>query len=378
MTDKMDSLTLKNTWYIVDNVKEIPSPALLIYPDRVEGNIRKMIAIAGNISMLRPHVKTHKMPEIVRLQMKQGIRKFKCATIAEAEMSAMAGSNDILLAMQPVGPNIERFFRLKQKFPETKFSCIVDSHEVVSELSQAATETHMQAGLWIDINNGMNRTGINPGKEAAKLFKLITGQSGLKPEGLHVYDGHIHDHNYSDRKKICDEAFKPVTEFYTDLMKIYNQPLSIVAGGTPTFPIHATRGGVETSPGTLLLWDYGYSSSFTDLEFLHSTVLLTRIISKPGNDLICLDLGHKAISSEMPQPRIKLLNADNYEIIGHNEEHMVVRTNKADSMKIGDVLYGIPVHICPTVDRFDTVTVIKEGKATGQWKVEARKRKITI
>jgi D-serine deaminase-like pyridoxal phosphate-dependent protein len=206
----------------------------------------------------------------------------------------------------------------------------------------------------------MNRTGIAPGKDAAMLFKLITDQPVLKAEGLHVYDGHIHEHDFSEREKVCNEAFKSVAELVDELRKINTRPLSIVAGGTPTFPIHATRKGVETSPGTVLLWDYGYSSSFTDLNFLHSAVLLTRIVSKPGKDLICIDLGHKAIGSEMPQPRVKFLDLDNYTIIGHNEEHMVIRTERAGNLKTGDVL-GIPYHIRPTVDRYDVVTVVRNG-----------------
>ena len=133
-------------------------------------------------------------------------------------------------------------------------------------------------------------------------------------------------------------------------------PVKIVAGGTPTFPIHALGKGVELSPGTLLLWDWGYSSSFPDLDFLHAAVLLMRIVSKPAKDLLCLDLGHKAIASEMPQPRVNLLGMPNYTIVSHNEEHMVIRTTKADNYRIGDPVYGIPWHICPTVDRHDTVT----------------------
>ncbi len=88
----------------------------------------------------------------------------------------------------------------------------------------------------------------------------------------------------------------------------------IVAGGSPTFPGHATREDVETSPGTILLWDYGYSSSFTDMDFMHAAVLFTRVVSKPAMDLICLDLGHKAVGSEMPQPRIMIPGIDDYTI----------------------------------------------------------------
>lgn len=378
MTNKMSSNPFsKNRWYIVNNVRDVSSPALLIYPDRIENNIRKIISIAGNADLLRPHVKTHKIPEIIRLQMKYGIHKFKCATIAEVEMVAACGADDILLAYQPVGPNLERFFNLKQGFPDTKISCIADSEEVIMQLSDKAKKTGSETHVWLDINNGMNRTGVDPGIAAVKLFKLIMDLPMLKAEGLHVYDGHIHEKDLSVRQKICNDAFAPVINLVNELRKLGDTPLSIVAGGTPTFPIHAIRSGVETSPGTLLLWDFGYSESFTDMEYLHAAVLLMRIISKPGRDLICIDLGHKAIASEMPQPRIKILGLDNYVIINHNEEHMVLRTLEAGDRKIGDVLYGIPYHICPTVDRYDSVTVVKDGKATEQWTVEARKRRIT-
>jgi D-serine deaminase-like pyridoxal phosphate-dependent protein len=114
------------------------------------------------------------------------------------------------------------------------------------------------------------------------------------------------------------------------------------------------------------------------MNFLHAAILLTRIISKPGKDLLCLDLGHKAVASEMPQPRIKILEIEKYAIVNHNEEHMVIRTSVADKYKTGDPLFVIPWHICPTVDRHDTVYVINDHKVTGQWNVEARKRKITI
>ncbi len=71
-------------WYEIKNIEEIDSPALVIYPDRILANIHEMIRVAGSPAKLQPHVKTYKMTEIVEMQMEQGIRKFKCATIAEA------------------------------------------------------------------------------------------------------------------------------------------------------------------------------------------------------------------------------------------------------------------------------------------------------
>ncbi|MEI6142581.1 MAG: D-TA family PLP-dependent enzyme [Mariniphaga sp.] len=373
-----NTLTPNHLWYVVDNVNEVNSPALLVFPDRIEHNIRKMVEIARGADLLRPHVKTHKMKEIINLQMKYGIYKFKCATISEAEMVAKCGARDILLAIQPVGPNLGRFFQLKQHFPNSKIACIADSQEVILQLSQMSCQTGLKTDIWLDVNNGMNRSGIVPGEEAVRLYRMILDLPMIGAEGLHVYDGHINEPDLSLRQKICDDSFMPVLSLVNELEKAGAGPIKIIAGGTPTFPIHALRLGVETSPGTTLLWDYGNSSAFQNMDFLHAAVLLMRVISKPSKDLICIDLGHKAVASEMAQPRVKILGIENYSIIMHSEEHMVIRTPEADNWKIGDPLYGIPWHICPTVDRFDSVSVVNGHQVTGEWFVEARKRKITF
>jgi D-serine deaminase-like pyridoxal phosphate-dependent protein len=369
---------LYSNWYQITNESEIPSPALLVYPDRIESNISKIIQIAGGADRLRPHVKTHKMPEIIRLQMNSGINKFKCATIAEAEMVARCGAPDILLAIQPVGPNLERFFKLKKEFKDLKISCIADNEEVIVQISDMARKTQLETGVWLDINNGMNRSGVMPGEKAARLYKRIMDSPMLVAEGLHVYDGHIHESDFNRRQEICQDAFAPVQALIAELKREGIEPVKVIAGGTPTFPIHAARKDSETSPGTLILWDWGYSTSFTDMSYLHAAVLLTRIISKPGKELLCIDLGHKAVASEMPQPRIKILGIEKYTIAGHNEEHMVIRTPLADKYKTGDVFYCVPYHICPTVDRYDTVYVVNKHTVTAIWNVEARKRIITF
>jgi D-serine deaminase-like pyridoxal phosphate-dependent protein len=97
---------------------------------------------------------------------------------------------------------------------------------------------------------------------------------------------------------------------------------------------------------------------FSRYGFLHAAVILTRIISKPAHNLICLDLGHKAIASEMPHPRLKILSLENYSVVNHSEEHMVICTDEAENFRVGDILYGIPYHICPTVDRFDVAVMV--------------------
>src|SRR6266480_1619336 len=113
---------MQRAWHLVENVDEVPSPALLIYPERVAENVRRMLAtLKGDVGRLRPHIKTHKLPELIALQLQQGITRFKCATIAEAEMLARAGAPDVLLGYQPVGPNVGRLAELIRKFPKTAF-----------------------------------------------------------------------------------------------------------------------------------------------------------------------------------------------------------------------------------------------------------------
>src|SRR5688572_6817086 len=109
-------------WHIVSNIADIPSPALLVYPDRIRENIRRAIAIVGDPSRLRPHIKTHKCGAVIRMHLDLDVTKFKCATIAEAEMAASAGARDVFLAAQLVGPNLRRFAALRRKFQEVEFS----------------------------------------------------------------------------------------------------------------------------------------------------------------------------------------------------------------------------------------------------------------
>ena len=254
--------TVAKAWFEPGHPDEILSPALLVYPLRVEENIRRMISLAGSADRLRPHVKTHKMSAIVRLKMKHHISKFKCSTLAEVEMAAQCGGSDILLAMQPAGPQISSYFLLQQRYPNSRISVIADHADVIRQLSDQAAFNRQVAGVWLDINNGMNRTGVKPGKKAIDLYRLICKMPQIEPRGLHVYDGHIHHQDPVERKKVTENGFAPVTVMVRTLGKEGLPVPAIVAGGTPTFPVYAAHPEVEASPGTLVLWDAGYSESF--------------------------------------------------------------------------------------------------------------------
>jgi D-serine deaminase-like pyridoxal phosphate-dependent protein len=264
-----------------------------------------------------------------------------------------------------------------KKYTECTFSCISDSRNIIEELSYKAVESGMDCRVWLDINAGMNRTGITAGQEAIELYKTISSLPGLIAEGLHVYDGHSRESDFELRKKLCDEDFRPVELMVEKLHDEGFTNIKIIAGGTPSFPVHALRRDVQLSPGTSLLWDWGYGIKFPDMGFIHAAAILTRVISKPGSDLLCIDLGHKAVASEMPHPRIVFPEISEFTVTVHSEEHMVIKTPAAAGYKTGDIIYCIPWHICPTTDRHDTVSVVSDGKVTAVWNVEARKRRIS-
>jgi D-threonine aldolase len=368
---------MKN-WYEIENVHELDSPALVVFPERVKENIRVLKEFIPDVTRLRPHVKTNKCAEVCQLMMDAGIRKFKTATIAEAEMLAMIGAPDVLMAYQPVGPRRFRLIQLIKKFPSTKFSCLIDNEVTAKELAAAAKEQGIVVNVFLDLNVGMNRTGIVPEK-ALPLFLFCQSLAGITPIGLHAYDGHNRDTDLGIRTTGADEGYARVEKLHKAILDQTGVSAIIVTSGNTTISIHAKRKNVECSPGTFIFWDYGYHKLFTEQHFVFAAVLVTRIISKPDAETICIDLGHKAVASENPlTQRIYFLNAPELQPVGHSEEHLILKAEKGNSYKVGDVLYGVPFHICPTVALHETLAVVENNNVIGSWNVVARKRKISV
>ena len=369
---------MSNAWMHVENEDEVPSPALLIFPDRVEENLRRMLTIAGSPDRLRPHIKTHKIPQIIALQVGLGIVKCKCATIAEAEMAAVSGAKDVLVAGQLVGPAVGRFLELSRAYPETQFSTIADDAAVILALSAAAVAAGRTIEALLDLDVGQHRTGVARGPVARDLYALIAKLPGLRAGGLHAYDGHLHQVNPVERAAASDAVAAEVFAFRSELQQLGLPVPRVVLGGTPTFPMHARRDDVECSPGTCVLWDAGYAAKIPDLDFLPAAVLLARVVSRPTPQRICLDLGHKAVASEMPHPRVVFPELPEARPVAHNEEHLVLETTRAAEFPVGSVLYGIPWHVCPTVALHDRVYVVRQGRVVAEWPVVARARKLNF
>src|SRR4051794_21029903 len=199
-----------NPLYTIRDASAVLSPGLLFYKPLIRQNIARAVEMAGRPDRLRPHVKTHKTREIVRMELEAGITKHKCATIAEAEMVAGCGAADVLLAYHLVGPNCERMARLVAAYPGCRFSVLVDHPIAARALSKAMQAAGQQVDVLLDVDVGQPRTGIPPGDEAAALYELVAHLPGLKPGGFHVYDGHNHQESLADRQAAVTALLEPV------------------------------------------------------------------------------------------------------------------------------------------------------------------------
>jgi D-threonine aldolase len=371
-----------NSVYAIDDTSAVLSPGLLFYKDLIQKNIECCLRVAGKAERLRPHVKTHKTREIVALQLAAGITKHKCATPAEAELLAGCGVPDVLLAYNLVGPNCARLARLLAAFPGTQFSVLADNVRGLEILSAASRDMDQTVDVLLDLDVGQHRTGVAAGPAAEELYARIERLPGLRPGGLHVYDGHNRQDNVADRRAAVKAQLEPVLQFRHRLEKSGLPVPRLVLGGTPTFPIHAAlqEPGVECSPGTFVLHDHGYGSQFADLSgFAPAALVLTRVVSRPTPHRLTLDLGTKSIASDPPAgKRCVLLNVPHYEPAIHNEEHFVIETPEAEQFALGDEVLAIPTHICPTCALHKWAYVVEGARVCGQWEIVGRDRMLTI
>jgi D-serine deaminase-like pyridoxal phosphate-dependent protein len=371
-----------NRAYLLSDPASVYSPGLLFYKDLIRRNIAEVLRIAGSPGRVRPHVKTHKTREIVRMEMEMGIVKQKCATLAEAEMVAGCGVEDVFLAYPIVGPNCARLGRLIQAYPKCRFSVTADHPAALRALSDTLSAAGQSVDVLLDVDCGQHRTGIAAGPEAVELYEQFAKLPGIRPGGFHVYDGHNHQENAGEREKAVKALLDPVLSLRERVEKKGLPVPRFVVGGTPTFPVFARLDlpGLECSPGTCILHDHGYGTHFPDMAgFTPAALLLTRVISRPLPNRLTLDLGYKAVASDPPAgQRCILLNVPDYKPVLQNEEHFVVETPAADKFAPGDVVYAMPTHICPTCALHRKAYVVENGRVTEQWEIIARDRVLTV
>jgi len=329
--------------------------------------------MAGTPERLRPHVKTHKCPQVVAMKLESGISKFKCSTPAEVKMLAQSGAKDILLAYQPVGPNVQILIDLIETFPDVHISCIIDSSRALADLASACSSKGITISVFIDIDVGMSRTGVKSLDSAVALAKEIRRTPGAVLMGIHAYDGHNTDFDPNTRKTLAQKAVAEIEQLQDRLTAEGIKTEEIVVGGTPMFPQYTGYKNLTLSPGTLFLHDSN-SAKYPDLPFEFGAMILSRVVSLPEKDVFTLDAGSKSLSMDHPD-RAVLLSMPDAQPGLISEEHSRYTCGEDVRPGLGEVMYLVPAHVCTAVHHFDKAYVIlDDGKLTDIWAITARGR----
>jgi len=368
---------MEQSGYKVKNPDGIETPALLVFPDRVEHNIRSIIELVGSPSRLMPHVKTHKSIDILKKQMASGITGFKCATLREAEMVAEGGGKDLLISYPMIqGKKIERLIGLKKKYPSLDLKATTDSFRHVDDLNEAASQAGVRIGVMLDLDVGMHRTGVAPGDEALKLYRHAYEKPDLEVRGIHAYDGHNSITDLKDREGEAKKCLNYVREMADMIRKAGLKVPSIVMGGSFTYYYFAREDGIKGSPGTWIYWDAGYTRMIPDMPFKPAALVLSQVIDQhPSQGTVTLDVGSKGISADLPlKDRLLILGYENAQPTRQNEEHTVIKID-GKRPAVGDYVLAVPGHVCSTVVKYPgALAVNKDGDVEKFYPHTARDR----
>ena len=241
-------------------------------------------------------------------------------------------------------------------------------------LGEKAMASGEQALVFIDVNAGMNRTGV-PIAGLSAFCKEAAAIPGVRIAGLHVYDGNRHEKDLAERLERVQETLLALSAAVGK-----DAAPMIIYGGSPSFPCYAQQlADAQHSffaPGTVYIYDIGYREQFPDLPYTPGAAVMARVVSHPAEGYFTLDAGYKAISAEQIVPGV-LLGVPPAKAAFQSEEHwtfVMEEGCEAERPAVGEVLYILPWHICPTTAMYDSVFVVSGGRLTDVWEVTARDR----
>ena len=360
--------------YKVAEPDDIETPAMLVFADQLDRNIKTVGELVGGSEHLFVHVKTHKSIDVTRKQLASGVAGFKCATLKELEMALDAGAQEAILSYPLVQKSkVLRFAALAQR--EAIVSAIASAPAHVQVLGAVAQERQQTLRVMIDLNVGMFRTGA-PLDAAIDLYRQVAEHPHLSPGGLHLYDGHETISEPQARQAAAEQHIRDAQRLKAALEGEGLAVPRVVGGGSFSSLYYARTEGMHGSPGTCVYWDAGYGSKMAELPFKWAALVLTQVIDRyPEHQTITTDLGTKAISDDGPLPsRAKLLQNTAAELLRQNEEHGVFSWSDSQP-EVGTYLLAVPWHVCPTTIRYPGVHVIDgRGQVADYYLHSARDR----
>lgn len=372
-----------NEHYRVPEIESVLTPALVIYPEIIESNIsRTLEPMQGEANRWRPHVKTAKLNYTLQKMVEHGIRSFKCATTLELLQACRNGAADVLLAYPVMGANARRAREIVDEFPKVRIGVLAENEEQVRQWRGSSVR------IFLDINPGMNRTGIEI-SEIKKILALIQDvhAKDLQFGGLHYYDGQFGGLDEADRTASAHAGYGRLVEVVNEIRRCGFDMPEVITAGTPTFPASLSYPGFRdreflhrVSPGTIVYCD---ATSLAQLSgaygYAPAAMVLTRVVSHPHAGIITCDAGHKSVSADAGVPTCVVMGHPELEPLSPSEEHLPMKVaNGREAPAVGEPLLLIPRHVCPTVNNFDCALLVRDGRIESVEKVSARGREIPL
>lgn len=362
--------------YDLAGVENVITPALVVYPDVIASNIKSTIRLLdGEPDRWRVHIKTAKLPYTLGMLMGLGLRNLKCATTLELQMACRAGAMDVLVAYPMMGANALRVREIAEQFPDRRISVLLED---AAQITQWKGST---VGIFIDINPGMNRTGIEQHREDKVISLVRTIEaSRLDFRGLHYYDGQYASINESDRSVAAHTGYDSLLELVSRIESHGIHVREVVTAGTPTLPCSLSyqrfRGAKfihRVSPGTVV---YGDATSLAQLPseygYAPAVLVLTRVVSHPCEGMATCDAGHKAVSADAGVPTCLVVGHPELMPLSPSEEHLPLRSETGQVPSLGEDLFLLPRHVCPTVNNFDSALIVRNGRLESLEQISAR------
>ena len=359
----------------------LPTPLLVLRMDRVRANLAQMNHLLGkDISRWQPHLKTTKMPVVWQLLLENGVRRFKCATIREAQVlldlaTAQNQSIELLVALSHHGRNLESLAGLAELHPHHSLSLLSED----PEHARGVLECHPKLGLWLDLDPGDRRSGI-PMDQHNRILETVRAM-GNRWQGLHFYEGGERQVNLQQRQKACMAHYERLLQVRKDLLEAGFEAPALMTSGTPafSFALACTEFRAldhRVSPGTLVFFD-GKSEEFDLDGFLPAATVLTRVISRPDDGHFTCDAGSKAVDAATPDPVATVVGHPEWQATRPSEEHLPFLAGAGDAPPTGTLLELIPYHICPTVNLAEEALLLDKENILGQAPVSARAHSVS-
>jgi D-serine deaminase-like pyridoxal phosphate-dependent protein len=330
--------------------------------------------VTGGGKRLRPHTKTHKIPEIARTQVAGGASGVTVAKLGEAEALADHGLDDLFMAHQVVGaPKIERLLSLMRR---VNILVGVDSLAVAEPLAEAGRGAGTPVRVRMEVDTGLHRAGVRTPEEAVELGKRLADMPGLTFAGLFTYEGQANLPDPAARAAACHAAAETLRHIAAELRAAGIPVDDLSVGSTPGAPFMAREDGItEQRPGTYIFNDYMQTRYNAAVDDCAATVLAT-VVSRPDADTAILDAGTKTLSGDRALEGSKHgLVLDDPAIVFDwaNEEHGHLDLRNATLQpKVGDKLRIVPWHICTCVNMHDSLYVMRGEQVEAEWRVAGR------